>query len=675
MAPGEVAPVKGKLCLNMIVRNEGRIITRLLESVVGIIDSYCICDTGSTDDTVAAIAEFMGLRDKPGEVYEEPFRNFGYNRTRALDRAAIWGDYALLLDADMKLVVQPGFDKGDLKHDAYSVLQKNERIQYYNTRIVRTGIGVKCVGPTHEYYKLPDGVSAHKLQTLHIDDIGDGGSKADKFERDIRLLLEGLEEEPRNERYHFYLANSYNHAGRYHEAIEWYKKRVDLGGWIEELFCSCLELGNMYRKVGEIGNAVYWWMEAYDRHPKRSESLYELAKFYRESGKHHIAQMYCDLGSGIPFPEDDVLFIRAACYDFLFDYENSILAYYTRRPVDHMRYLRLIGKNYLKNNCIDNYKFYAKKLKDHCSRDIEFCGETVKSVMGRDDHFVSSTPCIIRHGEGYLMNICYVNHRIDDGGKYRFKHNDGKITTINKVVWLSNDLQVLRESWIDEVQNEHLRYQGVEDVRLFLHCGDLLFLGTTEDPACGRLTVGHGIYDPNRKALVSSPFKSPYERSCEKNWCYAHDADGRLRVVYEWSPLTIGEIHDGEFRILSRSPDVPDFFREVRGSSGGCSVGDEVWFVCHLARYTIPRWYYHILVVLDKDLKYKRHSTLFKFHDDCIEFALGLVVEPDRLLISYSRMDRTAAVMEVPRDVVERELFPTKQTWGVRNSGGAHAGK
>lgn len=661
----EPEPIKGKLCLNMIVKNESRIITRLLESVLNIIDTYCICDTGSTDETAAVITEFMKLKGKPGEVYKEPFKNFGYNRTHSLERAARWGEYALLLDADMRLVIQPEFTKDDLKHNGYSIIQKNGSIEYYNTRIVKTGIGVKCVGPTHEYYDFPGGDSGHKLPTLYIDDIGDGGAKADKFERDIRLLHQGLEEEPRNERYHFYLANSYNHVGKYREAIEWYKKRVDLGGWIEEVFYACFELGNMYHKVGEIGNAVYWWMEAYNRHPKRSESLYELTKYYREVGKQRIAQMYCDLGSSIPFPKDDLLFIKTACYDFLFDYENSILAYYTQKPVDHMRYLRLIGKNYCKDNCLSNYKFYVKKLKNFCVRDIDFCGKAVKTIMGRDDDFISSSPCIIPHSEGYLMNVRYVNYYIEPSGAYKFKHSDGKITTLNKVVWLNKKLQVVRESWIDKVQNEHLRYQGVEDVKVFSHCGELLFLGTVEDPENGRVSVGHGIYEPKSNILASTPFKSPNDRGCEKNWCYVHNTDGQLRVIYDWSPLTIGEVDNGALKILSKSADVPEFFRDIRGSSNGCVVGDEVWFLCHLVQYSTPRWYYHILVVLDKDLKYKRHSTLFKFHDDCIEYALGLIVEPERLLISYSRMDRTSAVIEVARDVVDRELFSNKQTWGI----------
>ena len=43
---------KPTLCLNMIVKNESKIITRLFDSVLQIIDSYCICDTGSNDNTI-----------------------------------------------------------------------------------------------------------------------------------------------------------------------------------------------------------------------------------------------------------------------------------------------------------------------------------------------------------------------------------------------------------------------------------------------------------------------------------------------------------------------------------------------------------------------------------------------------------------------------------------------
>ena len=48
-----------KICLNMIVKNESKIIERLLASVVGFIDEIFIVDTGSSDNTIEKITEFM----------------------------------------------------------------------------------------------------------------------------------------------------------------------------------------------------------------------------------------------------------------------------------------------------------------------------------------------------------------------------------------------------------------------------------------------------------------------------------------------------------------------------------------------------------------------------------------------------------------------------------------
>ena len=50
-----------KIALNMIVKNESKIIIRLLESVLPIVDSYCICDTGSTDDTKEIIKNLYSI--------------------------------------------------------------------------------------------------------------------------------------------------------------------------------------------------------------------------------------------------------------------------------------------------------------------------------------------------------------------------------------------------------------------------------------------------------------------------------------------------------------------------------------------------------------------------------------------------------------------------------------
>jgi glycosyltransferase involved in cell wall biosynthesis len=68
----------------MIVKNESKVIERLLESVVAIIDCYCICDTGSTDGTQEIIQDFFLKRGISGQVIEAPFVDFAHSRNVAL---------------------------------------------------------------------------------------------------------------------------------------------------------------------------------------------------------------------------------------------------------------------------------------------------------------------------------------------------------------------------------------------------------------------------------------------------------------------------------------------------------------------------------------------------------------------------------------------------------------
>ena len=79
------------ICLNMIVKNESKIITRLFDTILPIIDTYCICDTGSTDNTREIIEHYFKEKKIPGKVIQEPFKDFGHNRTVALKAAKNMG--------------------------------------------------------------------------------------------------------------------------------------------------------------------------------------------------------------------------------------------------------------------------------------------------------------------------------------------------------------------------------------------------------------------------------------------------------------------------------------------------------------------------------------------------------------------------------------------------------
>jgi tetratricopeptide (TPR) repeat protein len=293
------------LCLNMIVKNESKVIIRLLKSVLPIIDTYCICDTGSTDNTIELITYFFQQHNILGTIINEPFINFEHNRNIALQHAyKTQANYILLLDADMCLSIKNFKKEMLLNYDLFSLFQGSEDFYYKNVRIIKNNGLFKYVGVTHEYISYPNDKGIKNTiidkNILFINDYGDGGSKTNKFQRDIQLLLKGIENEPNNDRYHFYLANSYHDLGDYENAIKYYKRRIELGGWEQERWCSTYKIGKCYKELNNIEKAIYFWLQASEICPERIENLYEIINYYRLNGFskqallfYNIAKKYC----------------------------------------------------------------------------------------------------------------------------------------------------------------------------------------------------------------------------------------------------------------------------------------------------------------------------------------------------------------------------------------------
>ena len=133
----------------MIVKNESKIITRLFDSVLSLIDSYCICDTGSTDNTVSIIKEYFEKYNIPGKIIYQEFKNFSQARNYSLnncfnDDGSPMSDYILLLDADMILEIKEDINtfKKSLTVDFYNILQGTDTFYYYNTRIIKNIIKI-----------------------------------------------------------------------------------------------------------------------------------------------------------------------------------------------------------------------------------------------------------------------------------------------------------------------------------------------------------------------------------------------------------------------------------------------------------------------------------------------------------------------------------------------------
>lgn len=658
------------LCLSMIVKNESKIICRMLDSVVDIIDTFCICDTGSDDNTIDVIQQFFDAKNIKGKIFTENFKDFSYNRNLCLQKSYGMSDYILLLDADMLLVLN-NFNKKDIYSKNYfKILQKNNSISYYNIRIIKNNSKCKYIGVTHEYLDINDDSTPHLLDknTIYIKDIGDGGCKDNKFKRDIFLLSEALKVDKDNPRYCLYLANSYLDINDCENAIKFYKKRLQLKGWNQELWYSAYRIALAYQKLNQDENYLFWLFKAYEILPDRAESIYKILQYHRIKGNYNLCSLFYNIGkSNIQknISREHFLFIENDVYTYLFDYEYTIFAYYLKKFDINNHVVNILNnsyKNNIRSKLLENLFFYNIKLSP--KNTISFTDETNIYNTSENKHikYYSSSSCLIKNpsDNGYIMNVRYVNYYVNKNGSYTcYKdiYNNDCVCTKNKFVKLDHNLNIINSSFLskNDIFNskEKSTYYGIEDIKIYNYKNDIFYIGTkisssTQTPS-KKVGITTGLYFPfseipyyKDNKIITQDFK---KSSCEKNWVFTI-YQNQLCIVYQFYPLTICKQHNSPDHVLIPiiQKDMPKIYDNVRGSTCGFVYNEEIWFVNHLVSFTTPRSYYHMISVFDKDMNLLRYSAPFSFEKMKIEFCLSIVVEDDRVLINYSTFDRTTKI-------------------------------
>ncbi len=327
------------ICLNMIVKNEEKVLPRLIRSVKDYIDYYVVVDTGSTDDTIALIQREMAGYGIEGEVHERVWVNFGVNRQQALELAVQTdkADWLLFIDADEELgVADPSFYEKLEPGVSYDIEKHHSGIRYAVPNLVNVReTQWEWRGPVHNYLVYLDGSKRRQLRKdVWIVYHPEQGAKShgmtpeEKYLRDARLLEEHLKQHPDSARSQFYLAQSYKHAGHIEKAHEAYKKRLTMEGWVEETFVAQLEVGRTAILLGMPEQFVLSeLLAAYEMRPIRAEPLYELARFFRQRKQYGKAFLFSNAGVQTPRP-DDALFVVQDIYDWRLLDELGVAAYW-----------------------------------------------------------------------------------------------------------------------------------------------------------------------------------------------------------------------------------------------------------------------------------------------------------------------------------------------------------
>lgn len=363
------------ICLNMIVKDEKDVIERCLQSILPIIDYWVIVDTGSTDGTQEIIKKFMKSHRIPGEIHERPWMNFSHNRNEALQLAKRKADYLFFIDADEYLVYKEGFHLHNLTEDFYYIHILNAGTKYSKIQLINNHLEWKWIGVLHEYISSPAAKTCATLDRVNTIYTTEGARSKDpqKYKKDVEILEVALQDEPNNDRYVFYLAQSYLDFGDYQQARENYKKRVAMGGWDQEVYWSLLKIAMINEFLEEPLKIVTdSYCKAFEYRPSRIEPLYYLANLYRKKGDCESGYRIATIAHEMP-EFNDLLFVEQWIYDYGILLEKSVSAYWIGKYEECRKMsLELLRKNHLPENvrdCVNKNLGFAnaKSVKNICS--------------------------------------------------------------------------------------------------------------------------------------------------------------------------------------------------------------------------------------------------------------------------------------------------------------------
>jgi glycosyltransferase involved in cell wall biosynthesis len=630
-----------------MVRNEERALPRLLRSVAGIVDGVVLTDTGSTDTTVYIAAHTCRELGLPIDVFHDVWSDFGTNRTRNLQNGVdVAGGnpdtHLLLLDADME--VPAGTARPQALPEVGMLAQRHGASVWWNVRTIRADVSAKYVGRTHEY--LAHDRANTKISWFTITDHCDGGCRADKFERDERLLRLDLAEK-NDTRSRYYLAQSLQSLGRKLEARELYLERAKTEDFPEEAWAARYWASH----CATGADADMLALNAYFTRPKRIEPLVEVARRASDAGKHALAIGLSRMADGTRFPADETLYCDADAYRWGMAYVDMVSSFYVG---DHDRgsraceYLHLTPGSPHWWIALENARFYAEALPG-ARGSIPFT-----PPLG----FVPMNPSLWpRDRGGWWGLIRTVNYRIDDQGRYltadgAFFGPDTPIITRNFIVCYDADMKQIGQG-VELITPpspvEGARIRGFEDlrfVRVGVYSGELVTVGARLDAnAAGIPELWEATWGYLTGELRSSRRLSE-EGKIEKNWLPIPEG-----YLYSHNPITIVDADGAPTHRASCTINLSAF----RGSAAPIDYAGGRLYVVHevIQPGGGKRVYLHRFVYVPRNAAvgaggvYVSPPFLMNGRP-CIECCFSIAAVTDGILMACSHEDRDIYTITVP---------------------------
>jgi hypothetical protein len=191
---------------------------------------------------------------------------------------------------------------------------------------------------------LPERMTQKHLSGIKMI-VGQGGARrrrpeAERFGQDIECLENALAVEKDAflaARYTFYLAQSYQNAGRPEPALQLYLKRAELGFWDQEVYVSLYRAGMLKVELGyDAEDIIATYLQAQEVDRNRAEALHGAARYCRTQNRFEQGYRFAKAGLKLNGPERG-LFVEQWIYDYGLADECAVCAYWLEKFDDCLR--------------------------------------------------------------------------------------------------------------------------------------------------------------------------------------------------------------------------------------------------------------------------------------------------------------------------------------------------
>lgn len=369
------------LTLCMIVKNEAKNIKGTLENVVKNfnIDYWVISDTGSTDNTIDIITDTFQKLNIPGRFHNKEWKDFSTNRNYVIEEAEKESEYLLFFDADDK--VDGNFClPPKLTADSY-LLKFGPTFIWHRIFIVKTNNKWRYKGILHEYITCDNpSVSRVTITGSYYIVPGTHGCRSkdpNKYYNDGLVFEKALTDSqtPKDliPRYTYYCAQSYKDANCMDRAVEFYKKTLELNGWVQEQYIACKVLGDYYKDNGNANEAIKYYSKSRIFDPTRVDCILEMAKLF-DDDKLKLSILTSIPANYVADPSRDCyLFIDTTTHNVFFFNTVIILAYKlgeSKIVCDYLQEQLKRGNNISKSNLLCTVNNVELCLKNYSNREL-----------------------------------------------------------------------------------------------------------------------------------------------------------------------------------------------------------------------------------------------------------------------------------------------------------------